>query len=72
MTTYTYSKARQNFSDVLDQASKKGEIYIKRKDGSLFILKPFLKKDSPLDVSSVDINISKNEIIELLREIRER
>jgi antitoxin Phd len=72
MTTYTYSKARQNFSDVLDQASKKGEIYIKRKDGSLFVLKPFAKTDSPLDVSSVDINISKNEIIELLREIRER
>jgi hypothetical protein len=72
MTTYTYSKARQNFSDVLDQASKKGEIFIKRKDGSLFVLKPFTTTGSPLDVSSVDINISKNEIIELLREIRER
>lgn len=72
MTTYTYSKARQNFSDVLDQASKKGEIFIKRKDGSLFVLKPFATTGSPLDVSSVDINISKNEIIELLREIRER
>jgi hypothetical protein len=72
MTTYTYSKARQNFSDVLDQASKKGEIFIKRRDGSLFVLKPLTTTGSPLDVSSVDINISKSEIIELLREIRER
>jgi hypothetical protein len=72
MTTYTYSKARQNFSAVLDQARKKGEIYIKRKDGSLFILKPFSKTGSPLDVSGVDISISKKEIIEVLREIRER
>ena len=72
MTTYTYSKARQNFASVLDQARKKGEIYIKRKDGSLFILKPFTKSGSPLDVSGVDINISKEEISEYLREIRKR
>jgi antitoxin Phd len=72
MTTFTYSKARQNFSDVLDQAVQKGEIYIKRKDGSLFVLKPYAKTGSPLDVSSVDIKISKNEIIELLRENRVR
>jgi len=72
MTTYTYSKARQNFASVLDQARKKGEIYIKRKDGSLFILKPFAKSGSPLDVSGVDINISKEEISEYLREIRKR
>jgi antitoxin Phd len=72
VTTYTYSKARQNFSAVLDQARKKGEIFIKRKDGSLFILKPFAKAGSPLDVSGIDINISKNEILGYLREIRER
>jgi hypothetical protein len=72
MTIYTYSKARQNFSNVLDQARKKGEIYIKRKDGSLFILKPFSNTGSPLDVNGIDINISKIEIIEYLKEIRER
>jgi hypothetical protein len=72
MTTYTYSKARQNFSNVLDQARKKGEIYIKRKDGSLFIIKPLLNSGSPLDVSGINMNISKEEIVEYLREIRER
>jgi antitoxin Phd len=72
VTTYTYSKARQNFSDLLDQARKKGEIYIKRKDGSLFVLKPFTRSGSPLDVAGVDINITKEEIVEYLREVRER
>jgi len=72
MTTYTYSKARQNFSNVLDQARKKGKIFIKRKDGSLFVIKPFAKSDSPLNVAGVDVGISKKEIIEYLREIRER
>jgi antitoxin Phd len=72
MTTYTYSKARQIFSNVLDQSRKKGEIYIKRKDGSLFIIKPLLNSGSPLDVSGINMNISKEEIVEYLREIRER
>jgi hypothetical protein len=35
-------------------------------------LKPFSKAGSPFDVSGIDINISKNEIVEYLREIRER
>ena len=72
MTTYTYSKARQNFSDILNQAQKKGEIFIKRKDGSLFSLKPLTKSGSPLDVTGVDVNISKEEIAEYLKDIRER
>jgi len=72
MTTYTYSKARQNFSDILNQAQKKGEIFIKRKDGSLFSLKPLVKSGSPLDVTGVDVNISKEEIAEYLKVVRER
>ena len=72
MTTYTYSKARQNFSNVLDQAREKGEIYIQRKDGSLFVVKPFSKKGSPLDVPGVDIGISREEIVNVLREVRKR
>ena len=37
MTTYTYSQARQNFSTVLNNAKKDGNVIIKRKDGSQFI-----------------------------------
>ncbi|HDQ44180.1 MAG TPA: type II toxin-antitoxin system Phd/YefM family antitoxin [bacterium] len=72
MTTYTYSKARQNFSNILEMAQKKGEIFIRRKDGSLFVLKPYCKSGSPLDVPGVDISITREEITGYLKEARER
>jgi hypothetical protein len=72
MKIYTYSNARENFSRVLDEAREKGEIYIKRKDGTTFVVKPYRMKASPLDVSGVDLNLSKDEILQYLRESRER
>lgn len=72
MTIYTYSEARQNFASVLDKARKVGEVLVKRKDGTVFIIKPITKNDSPLDVQGVDVNLSKNEIIDLLHEVRKR
>ena len=72
MTIYTYSQARQKFASILDQARKKGKILIRRKDGSIFEIKPLTKTESPLDVSGIDIKISKEEIINYLKEIRER
>jgi PHD/YefM family antitoxin component YafN of YafNO toxin-antitoxin module len=72
MTTYTYSEARQNLSTLLDKAKQEGEILIKRKDGSYFIVRPLSAKQSPLDVDGVNINLSIDEIIEVMREVRER
>jgi len=43
---------------------------IQRKDGSLFVVKPFSRKGSPLDVPGVDIGISREEIVDVLREVR--
>ena len=45
---------------------------IKRKDGSLFVIYPVPKKDSPLDVKGVDLGLSATEIVDVIREIRER
>jgi antitoxin Phd len=72
MTTYTYSMARQHFSDLLNQAKEKGEVYIQRQDGSLFVVKPFSRKASPLDVPGIKAGISRNEIVDVLREVRKR
>lgn len=72
MTTYTYSQARQNFAALLEKAKQEGEVLIKRKDGSCFVVRPFVTKKSPLDVGGVDIDISTDEIIEAIREVRER
>jgi PHD/YefM family antitoxin component YafN of YafNO toxin-antitoxin module len=72
MTTYTFSEARQKLSSVLEQARSQGEVLIKRKDGSLFVVKPVSSKRSPLDVSGVNLNIKAEEIVDIIREVRER
>ncbi|MBL7174848.1 MAG: type II toxin-antitoxin system Phd/YefM family antitoxin [Desulfobacteraceae bacterium] len=72
MTTYTFSEARQKFASVLEKARSEGKVMIKRKDGSLFVIHPVPKKDSPLDVKGVDLGLSATEIVDVIREIRER
>ena len=72
MQVYSYSEARQNLSTVLKQGEKKGQVIIKRKDGSTFALTPQTITTSPLDVSSIKVKITKEEIVELVRKGRER
>ncbi|MBD3376616.1 type II toxin-antitoxin system Phd/YefM family antitoxin [candidate division KSB1 bacterium] len=70
MIVYSYSQARQNLSTLLNRAKEEGQVMIKRKDGSTFILKPVYEQSSPLDVQGLDTGISRKEIIEIQREIR--
>lgn len=72
MNTYTYSQARQQLASLLDKAQADGKVLIKRKDGSMFELRPFIDNKSPLDVKGIDINIKKSEILDVIREVRER
>lgn len=72
MTTYTYSEARQNLASVLEKAREEGEIIIKRKDGTYFVVRPLIIEKSPLDVEGIDAAISAEEIIDIIRETRNR
>ena len=72
MTIYSYSQARQNFSSVLNRAKEEGEVIIKRKDGSTFVLKPITPPHSPLEIEGIDVGISREEIVNIQREIRSR
>lgn len=72
MTTYTYSEARQRLAEVLDCARKEGQVRIRRRDGQVFLLVPEQSQGSPLDVKGVDIDLSADEIVEAIREGRER
>ena len=60
MTTYSFSQARQKLASVLDQARRDGEVIIKRKDGSLYKIKPMPQNESPLDVEGVDLQLSQD------------
>jgi len=69
--SYTYSEARQNLASVLSQAEKDGEVSITRRNGKKYIIKVADSIGSPLDVPCLGIKISREEIIESVREGRE-
>ena len=72
MVKYTFSQARQNFASVLTRAQTEGEVLIQRKDGSSFVIKPYNIGKSPFDVKGVNLKISTEEILDIIRESRER
>ncbi|MCW7754379.1 type II toxin-antitoxin system Phd/YefM family antitoxin [Desulfobotulus sp. H1] len=72
MQIYTYSEARQKLAIVLDQAETSGKVLIRRKDGRTFALIPENISDSPLDIPTIKAKISTKEIVDIIREGRER
>ncbi len=72
MQIFTYSEARQKFAKVLEQADSSGKVIIRRKDGRTYSLAPEKITTSPLDVPSINAKISTGEIVDIIREGRER
>ena len=72
MQVYTYSEARQKLAMVLEKAERTGKVLIRRKDGRTFALVPENIPSSPLDVPTVEANITTQEIVDIVREGRER
>lgn len=72
MQVYTYSEARQKLAMVLEQAENTGKVIIRRKDGRTFSLVPERSTMSPLDVPTIKANITTQEIVDIIREGRER
>ena len=72
MQVYSYSEARQKLATVLKQAESTGKVIIRRKDGRTFALIPEKIAASPLDVPSIKAKITTDEIVDFIREGRER
>ncbi len=72
MNTYTYTEARQKLASLLEQAAKYGEVRIKRRDGQVFVIKPEKREGSPLDVEGLDLDLSREEILQSFEEGRDR
>ena len=72
MREYSFTEARQHFASLLDEAKKEGVVCIKKRDGESFYLKPATPRGSPLDVKGVDLGVSASQIIDAIREGRER
>lgn len=67
---YTYSDARQNLASLLDEAARDGEVKLRRKDGSVFVIQPDKKTGSPFDVPTVALPVTTDEIVQFVRESR--
>lgn len=73
MKIYTYSRAREKLADILEE-SKNEEVIIKRRKGDTYAIVPRSVSSSrlPFDVTGLEKNISRNEILQAIRESRER
>jgi antitoxin Phd len=67
---YTLSEARQKLVSLLEQAARNGEVRIKRRDGQVFVIRPQKRKGSPLDVEGVQLNLTRDEILESIAKSR--
>ena len=72
MKVYTYSEARQNLASLLETAQQDGAVRIRRRDGRCFLVQPEHSEGSPLDVEGVELGVTTDEIVAMVREGRER
>jgi len=73
MTTYSYSEARERLSALLERALLEGQVKLRSRDGRIFIIRPErLQKNSPFEVRSIKLPISKVDILDAIRESRTR
>lgn len=71
MKVYTYSEARQRLADVLNIARSE-EVVIKRRGGETFSIIFKKRKKSPFDVPGIQTKATTKDILESVRESRER
>ena len=72
MTVYTFSEARQKFASLLERARREGAVRVKRRDGQVFLIQPERRRRSPLDVPGITTSVSREEIVGVVREMREQ
>ncbi|MBI4219290.1 MAG: hypothetical protein HY682_04025 [Chloroflexi bacterium] len=72
MKVYTLSEARKRLARLLEEARRRAEVRIRRRDGSEFTLRYVRPGRSPLDVPGVDAELTREDILAAIRESRER
>jgi len=72
MKKYSFTEARRNLSSILEEAKREGSVCIKKRNGDTFVLTPAVSNKSPLDVAGVDLGLSSSDIVDAVKEGRER
>ena len=70
MHIYNLSEAKQNFTSILEQAILEGGVQINNENGQSFMLTPIKAKKSPLDIESIPLNLTADEIVDFIHESR--
>lgn len=65
-------KTQEDLLRMFELARKDGQVKIERPNGEVFVLKPDAPPASPLDVQGIDLGLSGSEIVDFVREVRER
>ena len=72
MKEYSFTEARQHFAAILEEAKREGVVCIKKRNGETFFIRPAISKKSPLDIEGVNLGLSSSEIVDIVREGREK
>jgi GGDEF domain-containing protein len=71
MKVYTYTQAREQLAELLEEA-KREEVIIRRRTGEQFTVVLRRQKTSPFDVPPVRTRATTEDILDAIRESRER
>ena len=71
MKLYTYSTARQRLADVLEEASREGQVQIRRQDGRVYAVMPVATSALSPFANVKGRSVSSTTSKELLRTLRE-
>jgi len=72
MRTHTPTLANPDLPAIIDDAKKNGFAMIRWRDGTMFSLRLEPAEKSPFDVPGVKVDITRDEIVSIVREGRER
>jgi antitoxin Phd len=71
MKLYTYSTARQRLAEVLEEASREGEVQIRRQDGRVYAVTPVAKSAQSPFANVTGRSVKSVRSKDLLRAVRE-
>ncbi len=72
MSVYSYAEAAQQFDHLLDEAKSKHEVIIQRPNGDVFLLQLVNRHELKDSLPKLGLNLSRQEIVDCIREVRER
>ncbi len=72
MSLYSYADVSQDFEHLFDEAKAKREVIIQRSNGDRFLLRLVDRNKLKDALPNLGVNLSRKEIVDCIREVRER